>query len=218
MISTRDLSLLPSPDVLKRRLQSLAMLDAILEDEWQYRHYSFDATWSAQEQTGSMRNGSGDDLFVWFGLAGCFVRGFDHESPMSPWASETGQVWPGVLDSVPAAFGEARNEPAFHMDDTTFCIWRGQSDLAWSMGTVAFAPGSDDPDGSGWMLTPLGGDAVTYQEFARDYHDLDVPIDAVEHILRHGPLSQALLTQLGSTRALDDVIVDAEEIGYPAPR
>jgi hypothetical protein len=34
--------MLPAPDVLKRITQSPAMLDAILEEEWEYRYFSFD--------------------------------------------------------------------------------------------------------------------------------------------------------------------------------
>ncbi|KUM80987.1 hypothetical protein AQI70_03055 [Streptomyces curacoi] len=49
-----------------------------------------------------MRSGSGDEFDVVFSLAGAYIRGFDHESPMSPNAEDV--VWPGVLDSVPGAF------------------------------------------------------------------------------------------------------------------
>ncbi|MBO6551131.1 MAG: hypothetical protein JJ964_16135, partial [Rhizobiales bacterium] len=62
-ISTLDLSKLPSPLQLKRLLQSLALLDAIMSPEWEYRYYSFDAQWSPSETMGSMRNGSGDEFF-----------------------------------------------------------------------------------------------------------------------------------------------------------
>jgi hypothetical protein len=42
MISTRDLSHLPDIDHLKSLSQSLAMLDAILCPEWEYRYYSLE--------------------------------------------------------------------------------------------------------------------------------------------------------------------------------
>ena len=57
MISTRDLSGLPDIDALKRLMQSMAMLDAILSPEWEYRCYSFNSKWGARgcAQMGSMR-------------------------------------------------------------------------------------------------------------------------------------------------------------------
>ncbi|WP_165497819.1 hypothetical protein [Pseudoduganella albidiflava] len=64
-------------------MQSLAMLDAILEEEWGFRYFSFDAGWSLDAKMGSMRNGQSNDLFAVFDPARCFIHGFDHESAMS---------------------------------------------------------------------------------------------------------------------------------------
>jgi hypothetical protein len=47
LISTRDLSSLPDVDGLRKLLQTLATLDAILCPEWQYRYYSFNRAWAA---------------------------------------------------------------------------------------------------------------------------------------------------------------------------
>ena len=79
MISTRDLSRMPDVDRLRLTLQSMAMLDAILSPEWQFRYYAFNTAWSTGEQMGSMRNGSGDHFFAHFGSAGYGSRG----SPMN---------------------------------------------------------------------------------------------------------------------------------------
>lgn len=43
MISTRDLSELPDVNGLRRLLMSMAVLDAILCRDWQYRYYSFNS-------------------------------------------------------------------------------------------------------------------------------------------------------------------------------
>jgi hypothetical protein len=128
MISTRDLTLLPDVDGLRRTLQSMAMLDAILCPEWQFRYYSFNTDWSPGEQMGSMRNGSGDDFFAHFSPAGCWLKGFAHEFPLSPYRTKPNLVWPGVLDAVPVEFTACLQEPAFSAAIVTFCIWRRYSD------------------------------------------------------------------------------------------
>ena len=140
MISTRDLTLLPDVDGLRRTLQSMAMLDAVLCPEWQDRYYSFNAAWGIGQQMGSMRNGSGDDFFAHFGPAGCWVKGFAHEYPMSPYSESPKRVWSGVLDSVPDEFAGCLREPAFTVEDVTFCIWRRYGDNRWQVGPVAFPP------------------------------------------------------------------------------
>nr|WP_327070852.1 MULTISPECIES: hypothetical protein [unclassified Kitasatospora] len=86
--------LLPEPDALRDHCRALAVLDAILSPDWEARHYSFDSRWSPTEQLASMRNGSGDEYSIVFAPAGVYIRGFDHESPMSPYAADGG--WPGA--------------------------------------------------------------------------------------------------------------------------
>src|SRR5712671_5552095 len=121
MISTRDLTALPTIETLKKLTKSLAMLDAIIMREWDYRYYSFNSRWAEGEQMASIRNGEGDGWYCGFGLPGAFLKGFDHESEMSPWSMETSKVWPGVLESVPEYFNSFATEPAFSMEDATFC-------------------------------------------------------------------------------------------------
>jgi hypothetical protein len=63
MISTRNLTELPTTETLRKLTQSLAMLDAILMPEWDNRYYSFNSKWAENEQMASMRNGQGDGWY-----------------------------------------------------------------------------------------------------------------------------------------------------------
>src|SRR5712691_5469458 len=165
MTSTRDLSTFPTIETLRRLSQSLAMLDAIIMREWDYGYYSFNSKWAEGEQMASMRNGQGEAWFCGFGLPGAFLKGFDHESKMSPWNMETPKVWPGVLDNIPEDFKPFATEPAFSMNDTTFCTWRGVRDAQWNTEKFSY-PEGDDPDGSAWMLAVLDGNPDAYKAWA----------------------------------------------------
>ena len=61
MVTKKILKMLPEIDSLKRLSQSLAMLDAILEPDWELRYYSFNSHWGEGEMMASMRDGSGDE-------------------------------------------------------------------------------------------------------------------------------------------------------------
>jgi hypothetical protein len=65
---------LPDIPVVRDRSRSLAMLDAILSPQWEYRYYSFNGSWGPAQELASMRNGSGDDYAVVFSPAGAWVR------------------------------------------------------------------------------------------------------------------------------------------------
>lgn len=216
MISTRDLSLLPDIDDLRRTLQAMAMLDAILCPEWQFRYYSFNSAWAKGEMMGSMRNRSGDDFFAHFSSAGCWLKGFAHEYPLSPYRDDgSKRVWPGILDAVPDEFASCLREPAFTVGEVTFCIWRRYTDRAWHVGPVQFPADHPDADGSEHLLSPLDGLPETYQAWAEDYYEQDVDLSAVEHVYMHKPLNPDLIARLNPELSLNEVAADAGEIGYP---
>jgi len=107
MISTRDTSLLHDIDALRRTLQAMATLDAILSPDWSGRYYSLNARWSERGQMGSMRNGCGDEFFALFNSAGCWLKGFAHEARMSPYRGDgPPRLWPGIIEAVPPEFAD----------------------------------------------------------------------------------------------------------------
>lgn len=216
MISTRDLSDLPDIDALRRLMQSLAVLDAILMPEWQFRYFSFNSKWSAGEQMGSMRNGSGDDLIANFTPAGCFIKGFAHEYEMSSYRDDGSvRAWDGVLDSVPVAFASSLAEPAFDMKSVTFCVWRLHGEPSWSRGELEF-PKGEDPDGSGWLLGYYDGAPETYRKYAASYFTTEVPLRVIRAVYAHEPMTEDLVKELNPEMTLKALGDDLDEIGYPA--
>jgi hypothetical protein len=206
---------LPEVDVLKKLCQSLAMLDAIMSREWEYRYYSFNSKWADGEQMASMRDGSGDGYYILFNSQGAFLKGFAHESPMSPWNKDQEQVWPGVLDEVPSEFAAYLTEPAFSMHDTTFCLWRRHADSEWQSGNIEY-PADDDPDGAEDLLSMLTGSPSDYQQFAESYYEVTLPLSTIEHIYQQRSLTDEVVAQLNPETDLAALKDDIEEIGYPA--
>ena len=111
-------NLLPPIADLQRTAQSLAMLDAILSPDWEYRYFSFNSGWASGQKMASMRDGSGDEWFILFDDAGAAMKGFAHKlAGDSSFLSE-------IQRQVPRDFSEFLNEPAFSMQHATFCLWR----------------------------------------------------------------------------------------------
>jgi len=78
---------LPDIERLRRLAKSIAMLDAIISPEWEYRSYSYNSHWGQDEEMASMRNGCGDDWFLLFNSHGAALKGFAHEYPLAGDAS-----------------------------------------------------------------------------------------------------------------------------------
>jgi hypothetical protein len=215
MVLQKRLVTLPDIEPLKRLSQSLAILDVIMSPEWEFRYYSFNSKWGEGEMMASMRDGSGDEYFILFNHYGAIIKGFAHESLMSPYATESGKIWSGVLDDVPSEFQAFLSEPAFSIEDTTFCIWRKYTDSSWQVGGIDYPEGGD-PDGSEELLFILDGQPYTYKEFAEEYYEREVDISAVEHIYQHEPLTHEIVATLNTDVSLDELEADVEEIGYPS--
>ncbi|MFD4558269.1 hypothetical protein ACFWP5_28790 [Streptomyces sp. NPDC058469] len=200
-------ALLPDPVELRVHLRALAVLDATIADDPQFSRYTFDTDSGPGEEAALMDNGSGDDFSVLFTPAGVLIRGFDHESEMSPCGTDAEEVWPGVVDEVPAALRPLLDDPAFHDEDmdvplVTVCLWRETGDTAWRTGSaIDFPAGHESPDGSGFLfhlLTDRSPEAV--QAHFEDYYERPVPLDAVRHVLAAHPVTPAIAAALNPAR------------------
>lgn len=200
---------LPGIQEMLQLSQALAVLDAILCPEWEYRYFSFNASWGENQRLGSMRNGEGDDWLVYFNDLGAVIKGFAHQSPMA-----TDCPWPGVLDHLPDEFSDFRNEAAFSIPQTTFCLWRLNDDSSWNVGPVELPEGTD-PDGSKLLLPFLDGNPETYRQWGESYYAARINPRAVEHIYRHDPLNPFIIKSLNMDVQLDEVRHEIQEIGYP---
>ncbi|MFJ4710868.1 hypothetical protein [Streptomyces sp. NPDC088785] len=205
-------TLLPDPENLRIRVRALAVLDATISDDPQFCRYSYSTARGPGEEVALMDNGSGDDFSVHFTPAGVLIRGFDHESPMSPYTTDDEQVWPGVVDDVPASLAPLLAGPAFHDEDidaprVTVCLWRETGDTVWHTGSaIDFPPGSD-PDGSGFLFRLLTDRSPeTVRADFQDYYERPVPLDAVRHVLAGRPLTPAIAAALNPNALPDDAL------------
>jgi len=223
MISTRSLQGLPDIGELDRVARGLAALDAILCEEWELRYYSYNRRWdpAGTARMASMRDGSGDDLFMLFTAAGVVIKGFAHDSPMG-WtrpgvklAVQRGlELVAGALTGFPDELAEFLVEPAFKMHDTSFIVWRQVADDRWHVGDVAWPAPHPDPDGSAVLLSPYAGRPADYVAYAAEYFEKTLAVADVAQVLALAPLDDALLARLGCERSLRALRDDLDEIGY----
>ncbi|MEV5767177.1 hypothetical protein AB0L34_21810 [Micromonospora sp. NPDC052213] len=96
---------------------------------------------------GLMNNGSGDEWTVVFTAEGAFIHVFDHESTMTHYRSPDRELWPGLLDGIPAVFRPQITEPSFGDEEgqllATAVLWRLSADDRWHAGEgITFPPTS----------------------------------------------------------------------------
>jgi len=195
---------LPSIQDLRRVAQSLAMLDAILCSEWDSRYYSFNSTWGPSGEMASMRDGAGDEWFLLFDQTGAAIKGFAHELADGSTFSKN------IQSQVPPDFTSFLHEPAFSMEHATFCYWRKAEDSFWS--SVSGGPADDGADD---MLALLVSGPSGYKEWAEEYFEVLVTLDAVTALFAHQPLNDSTILALNPEADLGFTYGQAQDIGYP---
>lgn len=211
--STRNLSALPEIDAVRLRLQQMSALEAVLAAEYGSSQYEFHPKWAPSEQMGAFKNGSGDELLAHFTARGCFIKGFAHESVISPYRMKPPSHWPGLLASVPAAFASSLAEPAFDVPATTFVVWRLAADPAWHTGEIEF-PSHDYGDGSQDLLPRATMAASEFAEWLAENYEMAIDGDIVDHVFENRPLTDAQLRALNASAPISALRHAVGETGY----
>ena len=189
---------LPPPLDLERICKGLAALDAMLCAEWQDRYYSFDHAWSttSNQRMASMRNGFGDDWFMVFEPSGVFLKAFWHEYPRENVEK--------MYEGLPSALLPQLEEPAFSLELVTFGGWHDGA--TWTLRGNAEPMRQD--------LAILTGDPERYRAYATDNFGVELPLDAIAHVLAGKRLSPELVQRITNDRTLADLTSDLAEIDY----
>jgi len=215
--SSRNLAAIPPPARLRELLRSLAVLDMILVPDWESRGYSFDAAWGAH-QLASFRDGSGDWFLAWFGGPDtAVIKGFGHESPMTPFKRPNEEPWPGLFDGLPAELVEVRDMTEFPPEEVTYCLWHPAGG-SWAKGPVQFPAGEAEPDGSGEHLELLDDKPESYVAMAKDAYEVNPGLAAVRRVYAGEPLSWEIVSRIDAKADLARVVKEAGEMGYPVAK
>jgi hypothetical protein len=223
MISSRNLAGLAPPGRLTRHLLHLAVLDAVLWPEWSERAFSYDQRWRRGERLASMRDGEGDFLHVWFpAQGGAAMRGFAHESPMSPWSAERSKTptarkpWPGLFEGLPREYRYLQREKAFGDEgEVTFVAWWTREE-GWRIGDVSFPREWKNPDGSETLLTMLDGRPETYARLTSERLGRKVSKALVARVFAHEPLDEKAVLAANPEADAASVLEEiGRELGYP---
>jgi hypothetical protein len=216
-ISTYNLNLLPNVSIVKKISKSLALLDAILMPDLEFRYFSYQQAWDQEHDLASMRNGSGDEYQIVFSSYGAFIKGYAHESLFGSYIADSGCPWPGVISQIPNEFKKVIHDPAFRISDTTFFIWRTKVNSSWLCGEIIWPQNINHQsiDGSEELLFALDCKPETYMTWAEDYYETSLDIKSIEDIYRHRPLTWEGINQINPKCSSDSLLKDIYNIGYP---
>lgn len=181
---------------LKNRLKQLAILDAIIEPEWEYRYYSYNSTWSDDSEMASLRNGSGGEWFLLFEQDNVSFKCTSPDDGIE-------KNFENIIRLVPKRFNSMINEPAFSMDYGS-CIWYLEDNQWIKLGNeIKFLPNPE---------TIQKMSVNDYCQYAEDYFEKTVDSKFVDLIF-NGNFSIDLARGINPSLDLETLSQDIIEIG-----
>jgi hypothetical protein len=205
---TAFLESLPYPDLMRQRLRTFAMYDSIAAPE--FRSFEFHPKWGpGAAQMGAFKDGSGNFFFAWFSAKGAVIRGFDHESVMSPFRQDPPVVWPGIFEGLPPALAYAVDEVAFVPEEITFAFWATGREGDWKAGRVKPAKGKD-ADGAQRLLSCF---QQSFERWRKAYYD--TPRSSALRVLwDNEPITREVVLALNPEADLKVVREEAKLLGW----
>ena len=138
-----------SPSELRLAMQCAARCDAIITSKDWLRVFLYEPNWRDGVSMAKYDNGGGDHVVAFFTDEGhAIVKGFDHESGVSPHARDVYETWPGIYDGIPPNLLSLIVDESVEYEDATFCCWSIDG-KTWESGSAVIP--EDINDGSGWL-------------------------------------------------------------------
>ncbi|TDR27846.1 hypothetical protein [Hydromonas duriensis] len=199
---------IPNPNELLKLSQSLALLDAIICPEWEYRYFSFNSKWSSSEKMASMRDGEGSDYFILWGPSYCAIKAKYSDSSNEYVAKFEPSINVQMPDELIVLFV---NELAFSMQDASFIYWYDFTKHFWIKALVE----KQGEDGSIKLLQWFINSAYTYKEWADDYYEISLDLEICKKIFDHAPLTETEVKAINKDIDFSLLSNEISEIGYP---
>jgi len=109
----------------------------------------------------------------------------------------------------------ASTRRAFRWDDTGFCHFHLNDGKGWRRAND-LTPFSGLETGEEELLQHLAGEARDYMKFAAEYYEMELPLEAVQHVFALRPITADLVARLNPETNREEIAGELhDEIGYP---
>ncbi len=182
---------------ITNKLKSIALLEAIICPEWEYRYYSYNSKWGVGEEMASMRDGSGNEWFLWIKKGFAALKVMNHEFGTLDEIEK-------IKDQFPEEYTSFITEPAFSINEST-SLWY-LSENEW----VKYDVNEDETDN---LIKVFKWSPLEYKKWAEDYYENEFSIEAIENIM-NGNITENDINLLNEDLYFNDIDEKISEIGY----
>lgn len=207
---------------MKELLKKQAILDIIItpeHDAWR-RLVSYEYDKTKRCDRFHISNDSGDHLYVLMSPEGAIIKGFDHESCLSPYQNDEEPTAESIYANVPAELLALLDEET-EKNDVTFCIWQKPGEVHWHQNSIELPDYCFDSDrtqpedgGQAFLMSYIFAGADEWYEWASIYYELrEEAWDAAARLYETGEITRSMMEDLNPERDYDTIIDECEVSG-----
>ena len=207
---------------MKELLKKQAILDIIItpeHDAWR-RLVSYEYDKTKRCDRFHISNDSGDHLYVLMSPEGAIIKGFDHESCLSPYQNDEEPTAESIYANVPAELLALLDEET-EKNDVTFCIWQKPGEVHWHQNSIELPDYCFDSDrtqpeagGQAFLMSYIFAGADEWYEWASIYYELrEEAWDAAARLYETGEITRSMMEDLTPERDYDTIIDECEVSG-----
>lgn len=200
---------------MKELLKKQAILDIMIipEQEAWRRLVRYHRDTDKQCDVFKLDNGSGDHLYAIFSAQGAILKGFDHESCLSPYQNEEDQPVQGIYDQVPPQL-LALLDGTTEKDEATFCLWQLSGHTGWQRSQIILPDACwqaeeqrPDDGGQALLLSYIFANAEEWYQWASIYYELSEEAwDAAELLYENSEITSSMVSDLNPDRDYDTIL------------
>ena len=182
---------------ITKKLKSISLLEAIICPEWEYRYFSFNSKWGEGEEMASMRNGSGDEWFLWVKNGLAALKVMNHEFG-------TLKDIETIKNQFPTVYASFITEPAFSINEST---------SLWYLNEAEWVKYDVNEEETNKLIKVFNWTPSEYKEWAEDYYENEFSLEAIDNIMA-GKFSENDIHLLNDELSYKDIEEEISEIGY----
>lgn len=205
----KDIFEISQPSVLIRKSKSLAILDAIFCQDWEFRYFSHNSKWAPHQEMGSMRDGEGNDYFILFNESGAAIKG----CYLDGGGSGNENLIKEVNLKIPEIYLDFKTEPAFSISEASFVCWFDRFSGVWQK--LDGINNEIYDDGYEYLTKWLREGSDFYKVWAEEYYEKNIDLSLVKDIFDFNPLDISLIKSINIEIDENLLLEDIKEIGYP---
>lgn len=187
----------PNPSILLKRLTTYSIMDAIMNTDAEYdvSVYHCNTDWNNGVALFTVDDGGGDVFHILFSENSCIVKGFGHESDLSPYNQHNNDDYPiyRFYENAPAEFLELLGDESLEHDAVTFCAWHTAAKNAWQSPNISVPDNLSD--GSADFLEYVSG-LDEYLSWFKEYYETEVNAELVDVIYGGAPVTEIIIGQI----------------------